>query len=132
MSAIRKFSSKTKGPREEKLAARSCKLFISLGDRWLLPILGNPNGVLANAGLRSGRAPNSTETQRIKVTQKWLKTDSQGPTPEWSQAIQKKRLEHGLRSPFWLFWVKFDSKVTKKWPKNGVRSHFRLENQEYG
>ena len=38
----------------------------------------------------------------IKVTQKWLKSDSRGPTPEWPLVTQK--------------WLKSDSK--------GVRSHF--------
>ena len=52
----------------------------------------------SGAEAASQRAPKSTETQKeLKWPKKWLKSDFQGPTPEWRQVTRK--------------WLKNDSKM---------------------
>ena len=70
-----------------------------------------PKALALKLKLWIAHAPNSTETQKdLKWTQKWLKSDSWGPTPKWlkngSKVTQK--------------WLKNGSGVTHKWLKNGV------------
>ena len=67
----------------------------------------------ARIGLRIARATKDTtmievyevgNTERIKVTQKWLKSDSRVPTLEWPQVgqVTQKWLENGVWSHFWV------------------------------
>ena len=59
-------------------------------------------------------------------TQKWLKSDSWHPTPEWLTSVSKVTpgIPPQSDSKVTQKWLKSDSKVTQKWLKNGVRSHF--------
>ena len=61
------------------------------------------------------RAPKSTETQKeLKWPKKRLKSDSQGPTPEWPQS-DLKLTQKWLRTHFWVIFESLSSHLASLW-----------------